>query len=317
MPRKIWVATTSWGSGAGRTKERNVETALALLDEAAAVRPDLVCLPEEFPIIGVPREERRALLEPIPGPTFDALAERARRHGTYVVAGLGELRDGRRYNTAVLIDGQGHLVGQYDKVRPTDYEIAAGVTPGGEIPVFETDFGRLGVQVCYDIGWPANWDELGAQGAELVVWPSAYDGGFPLQTYAWRHQYYVVSSVWTHFARVIDLTGDVLAATTRSTRLVTRQIDLEKALFHTDYNLAKLAAIRRKLGRDVEIVQCSDENYFTLESHHPDWPVARIAREWEMETFREYHARATAVQDEARGAAVAPQPTMPSRFSSS
>ncbi len=303
MPRKVWVVTTSWGGGAGRTKERNLETALSLLDEAAAVRPDLVCLPEELTIIGVPREARPALLEPVPGPVFDALAERARRHGTYVVAGLAELRDGRHYNTAVLIDRQGRLAGRYDKVRPTDYEIQAGVVPGGAIPVFETDFGRLGIQICYDIGWPANWDDLGAQGAEVVAWPSAYDGGFPLQAYAWRNQYYVVSSVWSHFARVVDITGRALTSTTRSTRLAAQQIDLEKTVFHTDYNLAKLAAIRQKLGREVEIVQYSDENYFTLESHHPEWPVARIAREWEMETFREYHARATAVQDQARVAA--------------
>jgi len=134
------------------------------------------------------------------------------------------------------------------------------------------------------------------------VWPSAYDGGFPLQAYAWRNQYYVVSSVWTSFGRVIDITGRVLGQTTRSVRLVAQQIDLEKRLFHTDSNLGKIALIRQKLGRSVDIVQYSDENYFTLESHDAAWPVARIAREWEMETFREYHARATCVQDEAREA---------------
>jgi predicted amidohydrolase len=281
MPRKVMVVTTSWGANgvtlgleAEAIKERTLQTALDLLDEAAALQPDLVCLPEELLIIGVPREHRRVLLEPARGPAFRALAERARRHGTYVVAGLGEERGGRRYNTAVLIDRQGELVGQYDKVQPTDYEIAAGVTPGGGLPVFETDFGKVGIQICYDIGWPAGWDELGGQGAEVVVWPSAYDGGFPLQAYAWRNQYYVVSSVWTSFGRVIDITGRVLGQTTRSARLVAQ-----------------------------EIVQYSDENYFTMESHDAAWPVARIAREWEMETFREYHARATCVQDQAREAA--------------
>jgi predicted amidohydrolase len=238
----------------------------------------------------------------VPGPAFDALAERARRWHTYVVAGLAERRDGRWYNTAVLIDRQGHLAGQYDKLRPTDYEIAGGVVPGGALPIFETDFGRVGIQICYDIGWPATWDALGAAGAEVVVWPSAYDGGFPLQTYAWRNQYYVVSSVWTHFAHLYDLTGRTLAATTRATRLVAQQVDLEKTLFHTDNNLAKLPAIRAALGRDAEIVHYSEENYFTLESHDPAWPVTRIAREYEMETYREYHARATREQDAARGA---------------
>src|SRR6266536_633562 len=173
MPRKVMVVTTAWGANgvtaglaAEAIKERNLQTALGLLDEAAALRPDVVCLPEELLIIGVPREHRRALLEPVRGPAFAALAERARRHGT-----------------------------------------------------------------------------------ELVVWPSAYDGGFPLQAYAWRNQYYVVSSVWTSFGRVIDITGRVLGQTTRSVRLVAQQIDLEKRLFHTDYNLGKIALIRQKLGR--------------------------------------------------------------------
>lgn len=306
MPRKVMVVTTSWGgapaAGTDPTaiRDRNLQTALSLLDEAATVRPDLVCLPETLLIVGVPRDHRRSLVESIPGPAFDAIAERARRHGTYVVAGLTELRGERVFNTAVLIDRCGHLVGRYDKIQPTDYEVAAGITPGAGLPVFGTDFGKLGIQVCYDIGWPAGWDKLGGSGAELVVWPSAYDGGFPLQAYAWRNQYYVVSSVWTHFGRVIDITGRILAQTSRQTRLVAQQIDLEKTLFHTDYNLGKLSQIREQLGRNVEIVQYSDENYFTLESHDPEWPVPRIARAWEMETFREYHARATCVQDEAR-----------------
>ena len=301
MPRRCWIVTTSWGSPGHRAPGANLATALDLLDQAAALRPDLVCLPEELQLIGTPRAERPSLLEPVPGPTYDALAERARRGRTYVVAGLAERRDGRWINTAVLIDRRGRLVGKYDKLHPTDYEIADGVVPGDALPVFGTDFGRVGIQICYDIGWPATWDALGAAGAEVVVWPSAYDGGFPLQTYAWRNQYYVASSVWTHFAHLYDITGRSLAATTRSTRLVAQQVDLEKTLFHTDDNLAKLPAIRAALGREVEVVHFSEENYFTLECRDPAWPVARIAREYQMETHREYHARATRLQDAARG----------------
>lgn len=300
MPRKIWVVTTAWGAPGARTAAQNRETALALLDEAAAWHPDLVCLPEELQLIGVPREARAAMAEPVPGPLFDALAERARRYGTCIVAGLAERRDGRWYNTAVLIDRRGHLAGRYDKRCPTDYELRDGVVPGDALPVFDTDFGRIGVQICYDIGWPANWDALGRAGAELVVWPSAYDGGFPLQAYAWRNQYYVVSSVWTHFGRVLDITGRVLVSTTRQARAAAAQIDLEKTLFHTDYNLARLPGVRARLGRAAEVVQYADEGYFTLESHDPAWPVARIAREFGLETFRDYHARATRLQDEAR-----------------
>ena len=52
------------------------------------------------------------------------------------------------------------------------------ITPGAVAPtVMETDFGRMGLAICYDIGWPDLWTQLREQGAELVVWPSAYGGG--------------------------------------------------------------------------------------------------------------------------------------------
>ena len=62
---------------------------------------------------------------------------------------------------------------------------ATECAPGTECAtVVETDFGRMGLAICYDIGWPDLWAQLAEQGAELVVWPSAYGGGLPLQAYA-------------------------------------------------------------------------------------------------------------------------------------
>lgn len=81
------------------------------------------------------------------------------------------------------------------------------VIPGDECPVFDTDFGRLGVQTCFDIGWRDGWKQLADQGAQLVVWSAAYDGGNLLNAYAALHMYYVVSTVRTDHARIIDLTG--------------------------------------------------------------------------------------------------------------
>jgi hypothetical protein len=106
--------------------------------------------------------------------------------------------------------------------------------------------------------------------------------------------------VWTHFGRVIDVAGRILTATTRLTRVAATEIDLERTLFHADYNLAKLPRVRARLGRAVRVEHYTDEGYFTLESHDPAWPVARIAREFGLETFRDYHARAGRLQDEAR-----------------
>lgn len=303
MPRKVLVATTAFANQAGRSLEKNIEMGLGLLDAAGAQHPDLICLPEVFPQIGVPKDQLIATAEKLDGPVIAALAERARRFSTYVIAGTNLLRGEIMVNTALLFDRQGQIVGQYEKVHPTIGEIHAGTTPGSRAQVFETDFGRVGIAICYDIGWPQLWDELAAQGAELVVWPSAYDGGWPLQHYAWRQRCYVVSSVWTWHSKIIDITGQVLASTSRWQPLVVEQIDLEKEVFHTDENAAKLTRLQAELGRRISLRSYSEEHLFTLESNDPSLPLDRVISQYGLETFRDYHARAEAVQDQAREAA--------------
>lgn len=303
MPRKVRVATASLFSPGPRTADQNRADAVAYVRAAGQDGADLVCLPETLLQAWTARE-LRPIVEPIPGPTFDALAEAARAGRTNVVAGLCERRDGQNYNVAVAIDRDGRLVGRYEKIHPTIGECRdQRIVPGQGSGVVDLDFGRVGLAVCYDIGWPAVWQALAAERAELVVWPSAYDGGFPLQAYAWTHFYYVVSSVWGQHSKVIDLTGRVLASTSRWSRLASATIDLEKQVFHVDDQYDKLQAIQLRYGPRVGAVGYSEENVFTLESNDPDLPLAEIAREYGLETFRQYHARAERVQDESRAGA--------------
>ena len=51
--------------------------------------------------------------------------------------------------------------------------------------VFDTEIGKLGLSICFDVNWPGIWREMRAEGAELICWISAYGGGLPLQALAW------------------------------------------------------------------------------------------------------------------------------------
>lgn len=306
MPQKATVATISLGSGSGPTVERNLTRVQEALDAASAGGADLICLPETFAQAGCPNELRQETAQRIPGPVFDHLARHARRHRAWIVAGTTErMADGTIQNVAWVLDRQGQLAGRYAKVHPTIGEIEQGITPGSTAPVFDTDFGRIGIAICYDIGWPEHWAALAEQGARLIVWPSAYDGGFPLQVYAWSHFATVVSSVWGYHSKVIDVTGRVLTATSRWSRVAIRRVDLEKEVFHIDAQVKKLADLQRQLGSAVTVEGLSEENVFTVESHDDAWPLSRIKQEFGLENFRDYHARATLVQDEHRGWPVA------------
>ena len=131
----------------------------------------------------------RPVAERLDGPTITLLSALAREHRLWIVAPIS-LRTGAGSveNAAVVLDRDGDVAGSYAKVHPTIGECRTReIVPGSHPVVLDTDFGRLGLAICYDIGWPAHWEELKRQGAELVVWPSAYDGGFPLRAYAWSH----------------------------------------------------------------------------------------------------------------------------------
>ncbi|MEZ4733703.1 MAG: carbon-nitrogen hydrolase family protein [Caldilineaceae bacterium] len=302
MPRKIKVATISLPPKQ-RTVAENRQRALDLLDTACAQRPDLICLPEAILHVGLGRSIFPEGVETVSGDFVAELAMRARSCGAYIVGSLYTQQGGCFGNQAIVIDRTGAVVGCYNKLHPTIGEVHSGVQPGDQVTVIDTDFGKMGLAICYDIGWPEQWAALAQQEAEIVIWPSAYDGGFPLQVYAWTHFYYVVSAVWGDHSKIIDITGRVLTSTSHWSRVTTQQIDLEKEVFHIDDQVEKLLRVQCELGDHVTAVGFSEENIFTLESHDPAWPLGRIKQQFALENFRDYHARATQVQRAARAAA--------------
>jgi predicted amidohydrolase len=316
MPRKIWVATTAFGGG-GPTVRHNRDKAEALIERAAMDRPDVICLPETFTSTGVGATRAAELAEPIPGPTTDMVRNLARKHSTNIICPLLEKRGEVVHNTAAVIDRRGEIVGCYRKLHPvttsSDFtEFERGVQPGQDVQVFELDFGRIGVLICFDIQWPREWRALAELGAEMVFWPSAYDGGFPLRARAWDHHTYVVSSVQTHSSRIIDITGEVILETGRRSAVAVARIDLEKRCFHTDFNASQIPAIKGKYGRDVTIRLLHDEAVMTLESQRDGLTVADLMEEFDLELVPDYVARHERAEESTREGR-APPPQKPRR----
>jgi predicted amidohydrolase len=309
MPRMCRVVTTSTATLEAIQPPYNLKVpepganlslGLSLVDAAGAQQPDLICLPEGFLGAGLTSNNKPALAEPIPGPVFDQLAARARRYHTYVVAGLYLCEGSRVYNCAVLIDRRGEPAGIYRKKHLTEREIESGMTPGDAAMVFDTDFGRVGLAVCFDMNWPQLWADMKNQGAEVVCWLSAFEGGLPLQVYAWTHGYRIVTSVWPYHARVIDITGRIVAMTSRWSRLATCDLNLDKRLFHTDGQADRLLAIQAKYGRRVEIETFTEEALITLSSLDPQLTEDEVIAEFGLTDYQAFIARSTAAQVRAR-----------------
>lgn len=145
------------------------------VDKAGAQGMDVVILPELVLSAGYYLEDRfYPLAEPVPGPATDALGEKAREHGLYIIAGIAEKDPtGTVYNTSVIIGRDGSVAGVYRKTHiftPTESFFALGT----ELPVFDLDFGRVGIPICYDLEFPECARVLCLKGAELLLTMAAH-----------------------------------------------------------------------------------------------------------------------------------------------
>ena len=157
--------------------EQNVELACRLLTQAGRAGCDIVCYPED--VQGIAHYMYylddlalfTGLIERVPGPTTERIREVARRHSMHVVFGIFE-RDGERlYNTAVLMGRKGEVLGKYHKVQILSVERWS--LRGGEgFPVFQADFGTVGMLICYDIMFPEPARALVLNGAEILFNPT-------------------------------------------------------------------------------------------------------------------------------------------------
>jgi predicted amidohydrolase len=206
--------------------EENLRRFGELVDQAGRDGADLILLPEGSTMVGTGKSYLE-VAETVPGPSTDYLGSLARRNHAYIVAGLLE-RDGATFfNTAVLIGRGGEVEGKYRKVSLPREEIEGGLTPGEDFPVFQTDFGRVGILICWDIQFPEGARRLAAEGAELILLPiwGGIEELFPAR--AIENQVYLVTSSFDSPTGIWNLEGKPVAQTVKDGTLATSRIDLE------------------------------------------------------------------------------------------
>jgi len=272
-----------------------------IVDREAAAGVDLVALPETF--LGQDGHEP----EPLDGPTVTTMAALAAKHHTYIVCPIDRCDGAKRLNTAVLIDREGRVAGIYDKVYPywSEYDVKPPVTPGDDAPVYEADFGRVGMAICFDANFPNVWERLAAGGAELVVWGSAYSAGTTLQAHALNHNFTIVTSTQTCDCIVYDITGqEVHYAKSDDVNVSHVVVDLDRAIFHENFNIAKRDRLLAEHPDDAEQERfLQREQWFVLRARRPGVSVHALAREYGMEELAAYKERSRREIDALRGRA--------------
>jgi predicted amidohydrolase len=215
--------------------KNNLKLFCEQIDRAGKIGLDIVCLGEVITLVGTGCSVKDCA-EPIPGPATRKLGDAAKKNNTWVVAGLTE-RDGDTvYNTAVLLDRQGQLAGKYRKVHLPREEWKKGITPGDSYPVFQTDFGTIAIQICYDWFFPEPEAIFSLKGAEVIFAPTwgntlpdedgRINGESVFRVRARDNGVYMVPSTYDGDSLIIDPMGRILASSKGKSGLFWAEIDL-------------------------------------------------------------------------------------------
>lgn len=179
---KIKIATIQMSTVAD--KMENVRTVKTYLEKIKDENPDFVILPEMF-CCPYQTENFPIYAEKEGGPVWQQLSGYAKQYGIYLIGGSMPEKDaeGNVYNTSYIFDREGKQIGKHRKVHLFDIDVKGGqtfkesdtLTAGDSDTVFDTEFGKIGVMLCFDIRFPELSRMMVNDGAKVIFVPAAFN----------------------------------------------------------------------------------------------------------------------------------------------
>ena len=300
--REVWIGGFGQMGLTAETPAKLADKSYEILKELVVYSPDFVVLPESFPYVMNYRlsvEDKVAISNEVQ----QKLSEFAKQYNCYTLCPAVTAIDGKHYNSIVVFDRNGKQIGMYHKIHATEVEIKnRGITSGPlEQPVIQTEFGPIGIQICYDINWDDGWQMLKKQGARIIFWCSAFDGGLMVNTKAWQHKCVVASSTLKNVSRLCDISGETIAKTgIWKPNLYCAPVNLEKGFFPAYDFIKEYAAIEQKYGRKVKLTTFHEEEWTIVESLSPDLSIADLKKEFGLVSYEDDLRNAEIVQNNSR-----------------
>ena len=291
-PRKVIVGTVMqsfWGQYSGLCSR--LDQLAGIVDQMAAQATktygrglDLAILPETA-VTGEADGDALAHSVPFDGEVEEAFARKAREHSCYIIVPTYLLEPKARKrcsNAALLVGRKGELVGIYRKthlvVSLERKTMEGGATPGKDVPVFNCDFGKLGIQICYDMDFADGWAELARRGAELIAWPTQSPKTSLPAARARQQRCYIVSSTWRHNASIFEPTGKIVAQIKPPQSILVQELDLSYALLPWSSKLRNGEALRQAYGDKVGFHYYEDEDCGIFWSNDPRITIGEMVR---------------------------------------
>jgi len=305
--REITVSSISYDGGRSATIAQAREQIGHHIRQAGCEHPDLIVLPEVF--YAGSRECAKApgrcfaFPEPVDGPTVSMMAALASEYSCYLTVPMVLDRGhGRRTNSAVLLDRRGQVAGIYDKYCPTIGELQVGfqITPGPGAVTFDTDFGRVGTVICYDLNFHELRQQYLERKTQLLLFPSMFSGGLLARTWAILNHCYLVSAYRSDGSAIIDPLGRVLGESAMPLgHILTRRINLDYVVMHVDRNHLFFEELQRRFGGRYTLDVLGPEAICLLHSRDSQVSAAQMCQELKLEELDSFFARSRQARDRA------------------
>lgn len=234
-------------------KSATMQKAARMIAEAAGNGADIAVLPEMF---NCPYSNKyfRSFAEAERGESLEAMSSWARDNGVILVGGSVPEKDGDKlYNTCFVFDRSGNMIAKHRKAHMFDVEFENGISfkeskhfsPGNEITVFDTEFGKMGAMVCFDIRFPELTRAMAKRGAQIIFCPAQFNmttgprhWELSMRARAMDNELFFVGAsaaryegfdyeCWGHSA-VVSPFGEVLASCDEKEQILYCDVDLDE-----------------------------------------------------------------------------------------
>lgn len=155
---------------------QNMEKAASFVRQAANQGAELIIFPETVDYIG---KGLKYHAKPVPGEWDAFFSGQAKKYGVYIHGGsiTEQNKTGNPWNTSLMFAPDGGCIARYRKVHMFDVEVAGGpsyreshhISAGSEVVLADTELGKMGLAICYDLRFPELFRIQSMQGAELLI----------------------------------------------------------------------------------------------------------------------------------------------------
>lgn len=254
-------------------------------------KPDLFLLPEVF-LTGFSADTLKNpdTYEQEGNSIYLQFANLARKCNAYIAVPMLTENSEGRHNSTVLFDRQGEVVYTYHKAHPTKEELKVGILPGTEYPeVYDTDFGRIGLAICWDLQFQPLFKHYHNKGIELLLFSSYFPGGFILRSLAFQYSFFIVSShAQGNESVFVDNYGRKTAMAGMFSMALTQTINLDSAVLPIESNIDKISLIKTKYGSNaVEAEIHRPEGRLILKSVCNKITIKQLIKEFKLTTLAE------------------------------